>query len=128
MSRIFGLQAAGPDEPPTVKVVEPGTFGDAEGTTYDLEKHRTSLFKKLQLTARVNDPDGTTPDESIVWTTDRGDLQPNEEPVLGTGESLITTLHASHVPGPITSATLTVDDGDGHVVATPGTLHPVCAD
>ena len=128
VSRIFRLEAAGPDEPPTVEVVEPGSFGDAEGTTYDLDSDGTSLFKKLQLTARVDDPDGPIPDESIIWTTDRGDLQPNEDPVLGTGEFLITTLYAEDCPGTDHVVTLTVDDGDGHVVASPGTMHLVCQD
>ena len=128
MSRIFRLEAAGPDEPPTVEVVEPGSFGDADGTTYDLDSDGTSLFKRLQLTARVDDPDGPIPDESIIWTTDRGDLQPNEDPVLGTGEFLITTLYAEACPGTDHVVTLTVDDGDGHVVASPGTMHLVCQD
>lgn len=126
VSRIFRIEAVGPDVAPEVIVVEPASF--ATGSTYNLDSDGTALFTELQLTARVEDADGPIPDESIVWTTDRGDLQPNADPVLGTGEFLITTLYAEGCPGTDHVVTLTVDDGDGHVVTQSGTLSLICPD
>ena len=73
------------------------------------------------------DADGPIPDESIVWTTDRGDLQPDGD-VLATGEFGIVRLYATDCSGATHVVTLTANDGTGNVVTATGTIELMCED
>jgi hypothetical protein len=125
VSRIFRVNAVGPDVAPEITVLSPETF--ATGTTLRLNSVDDALFADVQLQANVSDADGPIPDESIVWTTDRGDLQPNGE-VLATGEFGIVSLYAADCSGATHVVTLTVDDGTGHTVTETGTIELRCDD
>jgi hypothetical protein len=123
VSRIFRVNSVGPDVAPEITVLSPETF--AAGTVLQLSSDGDALFADVQLQANVDDADGPIPDESIVWTTDRGDLQPNGD-VLATGEFGIVRLYATGCPGATHVVTLTASDGTGNVVTATGTIELTC--
>ena len=125
VSRIFRVNSVGPDVAPEITVLSPETF--AAGTVLRLNSVGNELFAEVQLQANVNDADGPIPDESIVWTTDRGDLQPDGD-VLATGEFGIVRLYATDCSGATHVVTLTANDGTGNVVTATGTIELMCED
>ncbi|MEM6930482.1 MAG: hypothetical protein AAF602_26330 [Myxococcota bacterium] len=105
-----GDTAPPPDTPPVASIVLPksdlSAFYDDYDDTLDL------WFKDVELRGRGTDAeDGTLAGASLVWTTDRSDIQ---TAALGTGETLTVRLYSNDCFGVTHILTLSVTDADGN--------------
>ncbi len=77
---------------------------------------RNQWYKDVTLIATATDAeDGTLTGNSLVWTTDRADLQ---SATLGTGNNLVTRLYSDSCFGSQHGITLTVEDSNGNVTSS----------
>jgi hypothetical protein len=97
--------------PPTVKITNPAT--DSE-YTYDGYKSALGLwYTDVPVQSSATDPeDGPLSGSSLVWTTDRTDIQ---DPFLGTGTNPTIRLFSNRCTGVWHEITLTATDSDGNV-------------
>lgn len=73
------------------------------------------LYYELTLVGSATDPeDGVLSGSSLVWTTDRADLQPGGSALLGTGRSITVRLYTDCAKQ-THDVTLTATDSDGNV-------------
>ena len=102
--------------PPDVDIIEPSEdvtlfYDDDENGGYD--EVREQWYATVTLSGAASDPeDGTLSGPSLIWTTDRGDLQTS---VLGTGASITVRLYSSDCTGALHTITLTATDAYGNV-------------
>lgn len=106
-------------EAPKVTITSPGqgfVSLEAEGYDHDLGLYYIDLdFYDDALGAIVSDADGVVEQSRIVWRTNRTDLHPDNDGVLGTGAILLTRIYmragfnADHRH--VISCTYTDDDG-----------------
>jgi hypothetical protein len=74
-------------------------------------------YKDVTLQASATDYLGTAlTGTSLIWTTDRSDIQPGGITLLGTGTSLTVRLYSDRCTGVTHIITLTATDGDGNFV------------
>lgn len=97
--------------PPAVEITEP-----AEDVTLfldDYDEVRGQWYRDVALAGTAVDPeDGTLTGSSLIWTTDRSDLQ---TAVLGQGGTIEVRLYADSYSGATHTITLTATDSYGHV-------------
>lgn len=96
---------------PDVEIISP-TVGFNEFAA-DSDAHGYYIEVLLQGTA-TDSEDGVLSGASLVWTTDRPELQPDNDPVLATGVSGTVRLYAA-CSGPSHTITLSATDSDGNV-------------
>jgi len=99
------------DHPPTVQITNP-----SGNTTYGFDGAcgTSCWYKDVELQGQATDPeDGALSGSSLVWTTDRTDVQNGH---LGTGTSLTARLysHKCTSPGITHNVTLTARDSGGN--------------
>jgi hypothetical protein len=75
------------------------------------------FYKDVTLQASATDYLGAAlTGTSLIWTTDRSDIQPSGVTLLGTGTSLTVRLYSDRCTGVTHTITLTATDGDGNFV------------
>ena len=103
------------DEPPTVTITRPAEDTATNDPDFQHDGFDTDLemwFKDVELEGEAIDPeDGVLTGDSLVWTTDRSDLQAAE---LGTGTALTVRLYSDECTGAWHEVTLTATDSDGN--------------
>lgn len=106
----FGIELC-ENAPPRVEITEP----DEDVTLFldDYDDVRGQWYRDVTLSGTAVDPeDGTLSGSSLIWTTDRSDLQ---TAVLGQGETVEVRLYADSYSGATHTVTLTATDSYGHV-------------
>lgn len=75
-------------------------------------------YKDVTFKGEALDPeDGFLSDASLVWTTDRTDIQPGGQALLGTGETITVRLYSNVCTGVLHEIKLTATDSSGNVVS-----------
>lgn len=102
--------------PPTATISYPPETGGAPDLEVSIiaQDHEDAIgfYIEITLEGAATDPeDGTLGGASLVWATDRGDLQPN---LLGTGNSITVRLYAGSWFVADHTITLTATDSDGN--------------
>lgn len=99
------------DTPPVVAITVPASDVDVVYDGYD--SGRGLWYADVDLAGSASDvEDGPLTGGSLVWTTNRSDLQ---GAVLGSGTSLTARLYSNVCEGVQHTITLTVTDSSGHV-------------
>ena len=97
------------NQPPEVTITDPAADVALEYDGFDAA--RGQWYRDVTLTGTAIDPeDGALSGASLVWTTDRSDIQ---TPQLGTGNTIHVRLYSNHAGGVTHTITLTATDDDG---------------
>ena len=103
------------DEPPVVTITVPAEDTGHQDLDFQHDGFDSDLglyYKDVELEGEAIDPeDGVLTGDSLVWTTDRSDLQTAE---LGTGTALTVRLYSDECAGAWHEITLTATDSDGN--------------
>jgi hypothetical protein len=101
--------------PPEVTITNPGTDSGTSDTQYAYDGSDEALglwYKDVVLQGSAIDPeDGALSGSSLVWTTDRQDVQ---DPFLGTGTNVTVRLYSNQCTGVWHEITLTATDSHGN--------------
>ncbi len=101
--------------PPAVKITSPVADSGPKDDKYVYDGFDPELelwYKEVVLEGSAFDPeDGPLGDSSLVWTTDRSDIQ---SPTLGTGEEVTARLYSDTRNGVWHEITLTAMDSSGN--------------
>ena len=102
---------ASPDLPPQVFITSPAAANVS--LIYDgYDAERGLWYADIALAGRGTDPeDGALPDSSLVWKTDRSDLQ---DELLDTGQSTTVRLYSNDCFGVTHQIRLEASDSDGN--------------
>jgi len=104
-----------PDSPPTVAITVPAADTGTSDTAYAYDGYDNGVgmwYTDVPVTGSATDPeDGTLTGASLVWTTDRTDLQAGG---LGTGVSRTARLYSNVCTGVWHEVTLTATDSNGN--------------
>jgi serine protease len=104
-----------PDSPPTVAITVPAADTGTSDTPYAYDGYDNGVgmwYTDVPVTGSATDPeDGTLTGASLVWTTDRTDLQAGG---LGTGVSRTVRLYSNVCTGVWHQVTLTATDSNGN--------------
>ncbi len=109
-------------QPPTVTILVPAQDSDPASNDpaglYDGRDVVLGLwYKDVTFEGVAIDPeDGTLSGAAMVWTTDRGDIQPGGVTILGTGTTITVRLYSNVCTGVFHEITLTATDSGGNVV------------
>lgn len=109
-------EPAGPatNEPPTVEITTPEDDSGTDNPEYEydgFDDSKSMWYTDVQLTGSAVDPeDGTLSGSTLLWTTDRSDLQ---DAALGTGSSITVRLYSDVCTGVWHEITLSATDSGG---------------
>lgn len=103
------------NDPPTVNITTPATDSGINDNEYVIDGYdstRGQWYTQVTLQGNGTDTeDGTLSGSSLVWKTNRSDLQTE---ILGTGNSISVRLYSNSSGGTNHEVSLTVTDSDGN--------------
>lgn len=110
------------DNPPAVLITSPPADTSMSDLAFVYDGFDQALglyYKEVTFKGEALDPeDGFLSGGSLVWTTDRTDIQPMGQAQLGTGVTITVTLYSNVCAGVWHEITLTATDSAGNTVTT----------
>ena len=100
-----------PDLPPVVTIIPATVSSTYPYASYDQKLGLWYTYVALKGSA-IDSEDGTLPDSSLTWSTNRTDI--NQNSFLGTGSSIRALLYSNECTGVWHTITLTATDSTGH--------------